>query len=559
MTRGNGLEPSDSELRRRAERQLEARPTAELQLGEADARRLVHELEVHQIELEMQNEELRAARHDVEVGLKRYTELFDFAPIGYLVLRPDGIVSQANLAGATLLGLERQRLTARRFLSFVSEGQKALVERFLARVLARASEDTGSESCEVALLGDQGAALDVRLTACALEGSPRAALVALEDISARQQAEEALRQELRNKDEFLAVLSHELRNPLAPVRSALFVLARAPAGGEQALRALSVIDRQVSHLTRIVDDLLDATRIARGKVSLQRERVELGELVRRTMDDHRDTFEQNGINLEARFDSELFWVDADPTRLVQVVGNLLANAAKFTPRNGQVDVDLRRDGPRAALSLRDTGVGIAPELRAHLFEPFWQAPQALDRSRGGLGLGLAMVKGLVELHGGSVDVMSEGLGRGAEFIVRLPLGAEPADHARPTRRAGEHGGRRVLVIEDNVDAANSLRDALELDGHDVRVAHDGLAGLSLARELSPEVVICDIGLPGMTGFDVARAFRADGALKDVYLVALSGYALPDDIQQADQAGFDRHIAKPPSLDKLAQLFAEMPN
>ncbi|MBI5543503.1 MAG: response regulator, partial [Deltaproteobacteria bacterium] len=333
------------------------------------------------------------------------------------------------------------------------------------------------------------------------------------------------------------------------------VLERAAVGGEQARRAQAVIERQVSHLTRIVDDLLDVTRIARGKVQLRRELLELGELVRRTIDDHRPGFELGGVELTARFESELFWVNVDPTRLIQVLGNLLGNAAKFTSRGGKVEVSLRREGQTVAVSVRDSGVGISPEVRRYLFEPFSQAPQTLDRTRGGLGLGLAMVKGLVELHGGMVEAASVGLGHGSEFTIRLPLEEAPeraaaADEKRSCRR------RRVLVIEDNVDSAESLRDALELDGHQVQVSYDGPTGLAQAREFYPDIVLCDIGLPGMDGYEVARAMRRDEVLKGSYLVALSGYALPEDLQRAAEAGFDRHVSKPPSIEMLEQLLTE---
>jgi two-component system CheB/CheR fusion protein len=239
---------------------------------------------------------------------------------------------------------------------------------------------------------------------------------------------------------------------------------------------------------------------------------------------------------------------------VQVLGNLLGNAAKFTPRGGKVNVLVRRDGQMVAVSVRDTGVGISPEVRQRLFVPFSQAPQALDRTRGGLGLGLAMVKGLVELHRGTVEVASEGPGLGAEFTVRLPLAAAPTK-APPVEK---HPDRRfrVLVVEDNVDAADSLREALELDGHQAQVAYDGPAALAIARALRPDIVICDIGLPGMDGYEVARAFRADEVLKSSYLIALSGYARPEDLQRATEAGFDRHVAKPSSLEKLEHVLAE---
>jgi two-component system CheB/CheR fusion protein len=243
---------------------------------------------------------------------------------------------------------------------------------------------------------------------------------------------------------------------------------------------------------------------------------------------------------------------------VQIISNLLANALKFTGRGGGVSVQLRAEEKSSVLSVTDTGVGIPPEVLDHVFEPFAQAPQTLERARGGLGLGLAMVKGLVELHGGAVNIRSEGLGKGTEVTVSLPLVAEPPPREQPPTLPSQRG-LRVLVIEDNLDASDTLQVALTLNGHQVKVAADGVRGLELAAEFDPDVVICDIGLPGMDGYEVARAFRAREALRNKFLVALSGYAQQEDLQRARAAGFDRHLAKPTSLDKLEQLLAEVPH
>jgi PAS domain S-box-containing protein len=383
----------------------------------------------------------------------------------------------------------------------------------------------------------------------------------------RKQAEqrlEAANQQLREQDqrknEFLAVLSHELRNPLSPIRNSLHVLDRTAPGGEQARHALAVVGRQVGQLARLVDDLLDVTRVSRNKIQLQRRSLELNDLVRRTVEDHRSLFEKKGISVEATFAPERLPVNGDIDRLAQTIGNLLQNAAKFTPAGGRVRVDTAV-GPsrgRATLRVIDTGVGIEPAMLSRLFQPFMQADATLDRSKGGLGLGLALVKGLVELHGGQVCANSDGPGKGAEFIVELPLDETAAAAASPTAVGAEGRHRRVLIIEDNRDAADSLREVLEFGAHVVEVAYNGPDGLHRAREFQPEIVLCDIGLPGMDGYAVARAFRADEALKDAFLVALSGYALPDDLQRAAEAGFERHLAKPSSLEKLEELLADAP-
>lgn len=561
MTRRKRPAGDAEALRDRAEERIGAEPP----LGGAavfdgiEARRLVHELEVHQMELEIQNEELRAARAETERLLARYTELFDFAPIGYASLSPSGAILAINHAGAALLGLERARLVGKPLATFIAPRDRAA----LVALLDRAREADGKETCEVDLLV-HSPARQLVLTAAVMAAQEPTLLLALEDISERKardaelaRSEKTLREADRRKDEFLAVLSHELRNPLAPIRNSLFVLGRAAPGSEEARKAQLIIDRQVTHLTRLVGDLLDVNRIRVGKIRLQRERIELGDLVRRTMEDQRASFESNGIALEGHFDPGLFWVNADASRLVQALSNLLGNCEKFTPRGGRVVVGLQRDGSHVYLRVRDTGIGIAAPLLERVFEPFAQAPQANDRTRGGLGLGLAMVKGLVELHGGTVSIASAGEGLGTEVTIGLLLEARfapAADRSEPP----ETRSRRVLLIEDNADSADSLSAALTILGHVVEVAYDGATGLERARRFRPEVAICDIGLPGMDGYAVARVFRADEALRSVHLVALTGYAQPEDLHRATEAGFDRHVAKPTSLETLRRVLAEAP-
>ncbi|HSA95930.1 MAG TPA: ATP-binding protein [Acidobacteriota bacterium] len=387
------------------------------------------------------------------------------------------------------------------------------------------------------------------------------------DIGRLKKTEDALREreiELeevdRRKTEFLAMLSHELRNPLTPIRNSLFILDRAVPGGEQAERAKAVLDRQVGQLARLVDDLLDVTRISRGKIKIQPEPVELAGLVHRTVEDHRSQFAAAGIELVLELAEKPLWLDGDPSRIAQAVGNLLQNASKFADRGGRVALTVEENaaGNLAVIRVRDTGIGIAPDVLPQLFQPFMQGQSTLDRSRGGLGLGLALVKGLIELHGGTVEARSEGIGKGAEFTLRLPLAPRPAmpEPVLPDRPS--HAVKRVLIIEDNVDVAQSLREALGFLKHSVEVAPDGPAGLALAREFKPEVLLCDIGLPGMDGYDVAKAFRADPALRATFLVALTGYTLPEDQSKAQQAGFDRHLAKPASVGDLQKVLAGVP-
>lgn len=362
----------------------------------------------------------------------------------------------------------------------------------------------------------------------------------------------------RHKSEFLAVLSHELRNPLAPITNSLYVLEHGRPQSEQYLRARKVIARQVSQLSGLVNDLLDITRISRNRIHLQLERLELHELVLKVVEDTRSIFEAAQVSLALAPPQGPIWVMADRTRIVQVMGNLLQNAAKFTGRGGHAWVSVGVEGSEAEVRVADDGVGLQAKSLSRLFEPFMQEEQTLDRNKGGLGLGLALVKGLVELHGGTVSARSSGPGSGAEFLVRLPMVAGEVLEAAATDGERSTARRCVLIIEDNPDAGESLREVLELDHHEVFLATNGPAGLRLARERRPDVVLCDIGLPKMDGFEVARAFRADALLKETFLIALSGYALPEDVRRATQAGFDRHLAKPPDLAELERVLSEAP-
>jgi len=361
----------------------------------------------------------------------------------------------------------------------------------------------------------------------------------------------------RRKNEFIGMLSHELRNPLAAMRNSIHILDSAAAGTEQALRAQAVLHRQIDHLTRLVEDLLDITRLTSGKFRLQRETLDLDELAQRVVEDYRPAFDEAGIALHTRASPSKVWVSGDRTRLSQAIGNLLQNVLKFTPRGGEATVSVARSGGQAMLRVEDTGLGIAPEILPRLFEPFTQADRTLERSRGGLGLGLAVVKGLLELHGGTIRAASEGPGKGAQFTISLPLeAAGPPEVPSEPSPSAEVVSRRVLIIEDNRDAADTLHEALELSGHVAAVAETGSEGIDMVRTFKPDVVLCDIGLPGMNGYEVARALRKDPALAPLTLIALSGYAGSGDIEKSMQAGFDRHLVKPIGIDALIRVLAE---
>ena len=384
------------------------------------------------------------------------------------------------------------------------------------------------------------------------DGEIRQILVMSHDVTAQRRLVDELREADERKSAFIGMLSHELRNPLAAIRTNLYVLEHATAGNETAGRTTKVIDRQIGHLVGMVDDLLDVTRITQNKIQLRQERLDVNALVRETIEDNRPHLERGGVTFQAPLEGRPLYVNADGARLAQVITNLLANAAKFTPAGGAVRVSVSASDDRwAVLSVADSGSGIEPALLPHLFQPFMQGDHSLDRKAGGLGLGLALVKGLVELHGGDVTARSGGRGQGAEFVVRLPL--DEAGRSKPGAASTAGAPKRVLVIEDDIEIAEGLKAALQIEHHVVEIARSGLAGLDKARAFKPDAVLCDIGLPGMDGYAVARAFRADGALRSIFLVALSGYAQAEDVAEARAAGFDRHLAKPASVDQIQRV------
>jgi signal transduction histidine kinase/ActR/RegA family two-component response regulator len=377
----------------------------------------------------------------------------------------------------------------------------------------------------------------------------------LESQVARRTAE--LTEANRRKDEFLAMLSHELRNPLAPIRNAVEILAAVDLAEPQARWAREVIARQVQHVTRLVDDLLDVSRIMGGKVQLRREATTLQDAVARAVEATAPLAGARGHAMSVALPPEPVRLEADPTRLAQVFANLLTNAAKYTDPGGQVWLTGRVEGGEAVVRVRDTGVGIAADLLPHVFEPFTQGEHSLARSEGGLGVGLTLVKRLVELHGGTVEAHSEGPGKGSEFTVRLPLpdGRERGGAAAPPAAEAAGPARRVLVVDDNRDAADSLALLLQAMGHEVATAYDGAEALAQSGRLRPDAVLLDLGLPEMDGYEVARRLRREPGLRGVLLVALTGYGHEEDRRRTLESGFDAHLVKPADLGVLRDLLA----
>jgi signal transduction histidine kinase/ActR/RegA family two-component response regulator len=368
-----------------------------------------------------------------------------------------------------------------------------------------------------------------------------------ERTSALARANEALQEADRRKDEFLAMLAHELRNPLAPIRNGLYILRMPKADGAAGGRVIQMMEQQVRHLTRMVDDLLDVSRISRGKIQLCKETIDLASAVGHAVETVRPLAEAQRHTLSVVLPPEPIFLEGDATRLEQVLCNLLNNAAKYTEPGGRIDLTVQRDGDAAVVGVRDTGVGIPADMLPHVFDLFTQADRSLARSQGGLGIGLTLVRKLVEMMGGTVTAHSDGLGKGSQFLVRLPTLPQPVRPAQgsPITDARPRGrALRVLVVEDVGDVADMLVMLLTLWGHEVRSVPDGHAALLAARTYHPDVVLLDIGLPGMNGYDVARQLRQEANVGRPVIAAVTGYGGPEDRRRSREAGFDHHLIKP---------------
>lgn len=383
--------------------------------------------------------------------------------------------------------------------------------------------------------------------------------VAIENLRLYQ----ALRDADQRKDEFLATLAHELRNPLAPIRNSLQILKMPRVEASIAERSRDMMERQVHHLVRLVDDLLDVSRVMRGKIELRREQVELSTVIARAVETVQPLLDTQGHELIVRIQNESLLINADPIRLTQVIGNLLTNAAKYTETNGCIWLTADRDVDMAVLKVRDNGIGIAHQMLPRIFELFVQVDHASTKAQGGLGIGLTLVKNLVEVHNGTIEAFSEGLGKGSEFVVRLPISRAsipPVADFQPESSEETMGpaGHRLLVVDDNDDAGTSLALLLRLLGHEIRLAHSGVAALELMKTYVPDVVFLDIGMPGMDGYEVARRIRQQPELKKVVLVALTGWGQHEDRRRTAEAGFNHHLVKPAELDAVEKILEELP-
>jgi PAS domain S-box-containing protein len=475
-----------------------------------------------------------------------YRNLVEEMQEGAAILTVAGDILYCNRQFSTLVGIALENVIGRPLDRFLNAADRAVFA-----LLRKA----GCGKCRARLKNTDGRAIDVYLSLSASrsdEETERLNLI-VTDLSAlldAQSSRDRAEQENHAKDEFMAMLAHELRNPLSAISAAVQVLEASSGQDAPALRARSIIGRQVHHLARLVDDLLDVSRVITGKIALDRGAIDLADLVQRAVAVCGER--PHGQQLEVS--AQPVWIEGDLVRMEQIVNNIVGNAVKYTPAGGSIRVRVAAEGGDAVLRVEDNGFGIAPELLPRVFDLFVQGERTLDRAQGGLGIGLTLVRRLVDLHGGTVVAASEGPGRGSVFTVRLPRISMPMSTQPPTTPDHCNGSsRRVLIIEDNRDAREMFRMMLELTGHEVLEAADGLAGLELLKAKRPDVAVIDVGLPGLNGYEIARRFRAEPDSDEVMLVALTGYGTPDARERSRQAGFDHHLIKPVNAEALQEI------
>jgi PAS domain S-box-containing protein len=479
----------------------------------------------------------------------------------------DGIIQTWNAGAERLFGYSAGQAVGRHVSLIIPPDRVAEEDRIIASLKA----GQRIEHFETERMRAGGERIQVSLTISPIkdeDGTVIGASKIARDITDRQRAEADLRRLAndlseadRRKNEFLAMLAHELRNPLAPISNAARALRMGSGDREAVESASEMLERQVGHMARLVDDLLDMSRITRGKIELRPERVELAPIVHQSVEASRPLYRSLNHELVVTLPPQPVYLDGDPTRLAQVIGNLLNNAAKFTDKGGQVGLTVEREANLAVIRVKDNGIGIAREHLPRIFEMFAQLDTSLERSRDGLGIGLTLVRTLVEMHGGTIDVHSDGPGRGSEFVVRLPVLIEAADEpSRPVARAraAPVARRRLLIVDDNEDGTESLAMLLEFHGHETHKAYDGVEAIAAAERLRPDAVLLDIGLPGLNGYEACRRIREQSWGKEIFLVALTGWGTDEDRQHSREAGFDTHMVKPVDYDALLDLLASLP-
>jgi PAS domain S-box-containing protein len=538
----------------------------EQQLREMNQALLISSLKQH--ELADQAQQAEAVMRESE---ERYRALFESAPMAIFVCDPSAVIQRYNSRAVELwgrepvCGVERHCGSTKLWLpdgSLLPHTQSPIVDVLRTGVPL--------DNVEVVIERPDGTRLPVLVNFAALknaQGEITGAVTSFIDISERSRLERetheqaaALAELHQRKDEFLAMLSHELRNPLSAIFSALHVLRLQGNENPIQLRAMTTIERQVGQLAHLVDDLLEVSRVITGRIQLQFESLDLRGIAENAIASVRPLMERSKHELSVSLPSEPVWVKGDPARLEQVIVNLLNNAAKYTDEGGHIWLTVKQEDREVevVLRVRDTGVGIVPELLLGIFDIFTQAPRTLDRSQGGLGIGLSLVQKLVELHGGKVAAHSGGLGKGSEFVVRLPALSSAGEPILPIEIAQRSGQTsRVLVVDDNMDAADMLVMMLQMFGHEVQAAYNGQTAVETAVAYIPDCVLLDIGLPDMNGYEVARRLRQLPQTKDVWLIAMTGYGQDSDRKLSQEAGFDHHLVKPAEPQKLQDLLESL--
>lgn len=486
-----------------------------------------------------------------------YRVLVEAMQQGAVTLTPDRSVIYCNAGFGNMVQRRPEDLIGEPLESYFLPADRAALNRYLTEVQATRTQ------VELTLLAGDGTGLPVliSLNLLPLEGVEVICLV-ITDLTEHRRNKE-LQATDRRKDEFLAMLAHELRNPLAPISNAVQMLSLLNKDPHSEIRwASDIISRQVSQMTRIVDDLLDVSRITRGKVLLRARPIDASTILLAALETSKPLIEARQHNLDTSFPPEALIVNADLTRMAQVVTNLLNNAAKYTEEGGEIRLNCRRDGNEVEISVRDNGMGIPTEMQRHVFELFAQVDRSIDRSQGGLGIGLTLVRSLVELHGGRVSMKSEGLGHGSEFRLHLPLFSSDSSLAEddpgivlPCNPSATP--LKILVVDDNADGASTLATMMRAMGHQVQIALDGITGVVASESFHPDLVFLDIGLPGMNGFRVAELIRANPNLEGTLLVALTGYGDEQDRKRSLEAGFDLHLVKPLEMAALHDIFSSL--
>jgi PAS domain S-box-containing protein len=472
----------------------------------------------------------------------------------------NGVPFFVNRAGLEMVGLDTFEQATRTPVAefFFPEDQNRVIGEFFPRVLRDGQGEIEIRFRHFKTGAARWMAYKV-LTLTDHAGTPTGFATVSQDITERKTRADELIAADRRKNEFLAMLAHELRNPLAPLSNAVQAIRRRVPGDEHTVAvATAILDRQIQQLSRLVDDLLDASRISRGTIELRRARVALGPVIEAAIETVRPLVTKFEQTLTTTLPAEALYVDGDSGRLSQVIGNLLTNAAKFTHKGGRIWLTAAREGDEVVIRVRDNGIGIAPEHLDRLFDMFVQVDTAIERSRDGLGIGLALVKTLVALHGGTVQVHSAGPGCGSEFTVRLTAvvpAAESQAKDRPAPAAGDAGARRVLVVDDSVDAADSLAMLLAFEGHETHQAHDGADAVSTAERVRPDVVLMDIGLPVLNGYEACRRIRSHAWGAPIVMVAITGWGQEEDRERSNAAGFDLHLVKPVGREELLRVVA----